>query len=218
MLIYNKSLPYADRLIKKNLNKGSLLDVGGAELPSRAESLAEILDSVTIMDIKKPERKSGKKISFIKASIENTPDEGLKGKFDNILLSNVLEHLNHPGGALANCREMLGSGGKLHILSPNCESLNRRIGVLMGEMDNLRYIPETEKAMGHVRTLTVDDIRDFLENAGLKIEIRRGLFLKPVPTYEMIKWPGKRIDAFFRIASELPPELCHEVYFMARKA
>ena len=136
--------------------------------------------------------------------------------FDHILMSNVLEHLDDPLSALKKATELLSKNGNLHILTPNCESLNRRIGVLMGAMDHIRVIPPNEVAIGHVQTFTVADMRDLLHRSGFTIRECRGVLLKPVPTPEMIQWSEERIKAFFEIASEVPAELCHEVYFRAK--
>jgi hypothetical protein len=95
--------------------------------------------------------------------------------------------------------------------------LNRRIGLLMGVLKTIRDISEAEVRMGHRHALSVADVRGMIRGAGLELRECRGVFLKPVPTPEMAAWPAERRAAFFQIAPDVPPELCHEVYIMAER-
>jgi SAM-dependent methyltransferase len=47
--------------------------------------------------------------------------------FDAIVMSNVIEHLANPGETLAECRRLLRPGGRLVIITPNFESLGRKL-------------------------------------------------------------------------------------------
>ena len=52
-----------------------------------------------------------------------TPDKSL----DLIILNNVLEHLPDPGAILSRYRRCLRPGGRLIVVTPNADSLSRRI-------------------------------------------------------------------------------------------
>ena len=199
-----------DRLV----GGGRLLDVGGSECPQRANELAGAVDEVVILDMQPPIAELGDDVRFMQLPAEDV-SPGRCGFFEHILLSNLLEHLDDPGSVLPLMKGLLAPGGSIHILSPNCESLNRRIGVRMGVLASIREIPECEVLLGHKHALSVADVSEMIAGAGLEEVECRGVFLKPVPTPEMIQWPDARIDAFFDIAAEIPPELCHEVYFRA---
>lgn len=217
MRIYSLSTSYTNRLLLEKIKGGKILDVGGAYCPQRIEFLAANLPDAefAMLDIADPIRPIDKKISFFKMPLEEaTP--GKTGLFDHIILSNVLEHLDSPDIALKICASLLEKNGMIHILSPNCESLNRRIGLIMGKLSSIREIPEKEKEIGHKHAMSVQDIIDYIKDAGLVLEEHFGTLLKPVPTPEMIEWPPERIDAFFKIAPSVQPDLCHEVYFRAR--
>lgn len=214
MQIYEKSVHFSNALLKRKMIGGRVLDVGGAEYALRANEISENVDEVVILDIKPPELGLAGKVAFFELPVEKlTPDT--LGYFDHILMSNVLEHLENPWEVVKKCAAVLSEKGNIHILSPNCESLNRRIGVIMGLLKSLREIPEKEVRIGHVHALSVQDIKDMLEQVALELAEVLGVFLKPVPTPEMITWPEERIRAFFEIAPQVPPELCHEVYFRA---
>lgn len=177
--------------------------------------MSEQVDEVVLVDLKRPNREIKGNVGVVVQAIE-TVDESL-GVFDHTIMSNVLEHLDDPFLGLRAAAERLAQNGQMHILSPNCETLNRRIGLLMGAIDSLREIPEKEKAIGHKHMMTIGDIKDMLKKADLSLMECRGVFLKPVPTPEMIEWPEERIKAYFDIAEQIPPELCHEVYFRAAR-
>jgi len=216
--IYNISTSYTNSLLLEKIDGGRVLDVGGSEYPMRANLIAENVkgSEVTMLDMTEPRQILSEKLSFIKMPLEDASPSVL-GTFRHILLSNVLEHLVSPANGLKVCAGILEDGGCVHILSPNCESLNRRIGLIMGEMSSIRDISPNEVAMGHLHALNVQDVLDAISDAGLVIEEYFGVLLKPLPTPEMITWPEKRIDAFFKIAPSVSSELCHEVYFRARK-
>ncbi|NQZ57774.1 MAG: class I SAM-dependent methyltransferase [Lentisphaeraceae bacterium] len=217
MQIYNISIAYSNRILKENISGGRVLDVGGAAgTPLRANFLAEFADEVVIVDPASPRQVMNNSVSHVAVLVEDL-DVNECGLFDHIVLSNVLEHMHQPQPALDTVAKLLKPCGSIHILTPNCESLNRRIGVHMGAMEHIRVIPPNEVAIGHVQTFTVSDMRNLIQQAGLKVRACQGVLLKPVPTPEMIEWPEERIKAFFDIAQEVPVELCHEVYFQAQK-
>ena len=213
MEMYRKSIPFSNRLLREHIKGGTLLDVGGAECAWRANELADQVDRVVLLDVKDPVHVLKKNVDFLKLPIEEITAE--HGTFRHVLLSNLLEHLHEPKLALEAVEKVLDEGGAIHILQPNCESLNRRVGVKMGILKDIREIPPNEVEMGHVRALSVSDIKEMLKEVGLELCACRGVFLKPVPTPEMVAWPEVRIKAYFELGAEFPPEWCHEVYFRA---
>jgi len=216
MQIYLKSIPYSMKLLTDSIKSGRVLDVGGAELPARANTISNTVEEVILLDVQKPIHPINENVTFLQAAVETLNPEK-HGLFDHVILSNVLEHLDKPLTGFMAAASVLNNGGSVHILSPNCDSLNRRIGFLMGKLPAMRYIPEKEIAMGHKHALNVEDIISMIKTANLQLQECRGVFLKPVPTPEMIAWSEDRIKAFFDVATDIPPELCHEVYFKALK-
>jgi len=215
MEIYLKSVPVTNRLLKSRIAGGRVLDVGGAPMPSRGTSLLANGCDVTIADPDEPKAPMDPGVRHLRMRVEDLTTA--LGLYDHIVLSNVLEHVESPLVAVRACMRVLEHGGQCHVLTPNCETLNRRIGVRMGILKSIREIPEKEVAIGHIHTFTVAEMRRLLEDGGLHVLECFGILLKLAPTPEMIKWPEERIQACFDIASEMPPEICHEVYFRAVK-
>jgi 2-polyprenyl-3-methyl-5-hydroxy-6-metoxy-1,4-benzoquinol methylase len=214
MQMYLKSVEWTNRLLVERIRAGRVLDVGGAHLPGRANLLAANgLDIVLVDPVSPPPGALRSGVRYLSKFVEDLDESD--GSFDHILLSNVLEHVDEPFRALRACRARLRSGGNLHLLVPNCESLNRRIGVAMGVLSSIREIPEKEIAMGHKCTFSVSELKTLIIDSGLRLRECFGTWIKPVPTPEMIRWPEARIRACFEIASSLPPEVCHEIYIRA---
>ncbi len=216
MQIYRTSVPYSNNMLRARMASGGrLLDIGGAANPARANALADLFSEVVIADCARPGAILRGNIRFLPCRVEDIGPE--LGGFEHILMSNILEHVAEPAAALRIAASVLATAGSLHILSPNCESLNRRIGVKMRVLKDVHEITPSEKAMGHLHALTVAEVKTMISGAGLVLHECEGVFLKPLPTPEMILWPAPRIKAFFDVAAEIPPELCHEVYFRCQK-
>jgi len=82
-------------------------------------------------------------------------DEGLslEGRFDAILMHNVVEHLAYPERVLAACAERLEPGGQLLVFTPNTASLSHRVfGRFWSGLHAPRHVllhrPSTIRAVG----------------------------------------------------------------------
>lgn len=89
----------------------------------------------------------------IKLDIEKDSPEKLLHSFDTIFSSNVFEHIQDDGEALINCFRILKKGGKLLLFVPAGPEI-------YGNLD---------KAMGHYRRYTKEDLSQKTKNAGFKI-------------------------------------------------
>jgi glycosyltransferase involved in cell wall biosynthesis len=78
----------------------------------------------------------------------------IQGKFDTVLMINVLEHLEHPQTALQNIHAALERKGRAIILVPQSQSL-------YGSLD---------KALDHQQRYSRKQLREFMESAGFTIE------------------------------------------------
>ncbi len=88
-----------------------------------------------------------------------------KEKFDTIVLSNVLEHIEDDGGAVRRFAQILAPGGKLLILVP-------ALPLLFGAMD---------EAVGHYRRYTMPALRAVLENNGFTVQLLEWMNLVGIP-------------------------------------
>ena len=83
------------------------------------------------------------------------------GEFDAVTLLDVIEHLRDYGAALASCRRVLKSGGKLFVITLNAHSLARP---LLGKRWAWYQDPT------HIHMFTPRMLREGLIQAGLEVE------------------------------------------------
>ena len=81
----------------------------------------------------------------------------LAGEFDTVLCLNVLETTQEPGRVLASLKSCLAQAGRIVVLVPAGKNL-------YGSLD---------KAMGHIRRFSEDEVKLLLENAGFTLEASR---------------------------------------------
>ncbi len=86
-------------------------------------------------------------------------------RFDSIVLSNVLEHIEDDAGAVRRFAQILSPGGKLIILVP-------ALPLLFGAMD---------EAVGHFRRYTMPALRDVLEANGFDVHRLEWMNLVGIP-------------------------------------
>ena len=89
------------------------------------------------------------------------------GKFDFVLMCEVIEHLElNAVDALNFLRNFLGNGGYLIVQTPNALCLDRRLQILFGA--NYYFIMEKlKKGSGHLKEYTIKEMEDSGNKAGL---------------------------------------------------
>lgn len=114
---------------------------------------------------------------FAKFKVAKFPGESVNGKFDLVILTEVIEHLRDDKLALEKIFNMLKRGGVAIITTP---SLN-------APLYRLRYANGFDERVGHLRRYTVDSLSKKCESSGFeivetkKIEgiLRNYLFISP---------------------------------------
>jgi 2-polyprenyl-3-methyl-5-hydroxy-6-metoxy-1,4-benzoquinol methylase len=132
-------------------------------------------------------------------------------KFDNIIMARVLEHLDDPVSLLKRAAGWLNPGGQIHVVVPNAESLNRKLGLAMGLIQRLDELTERDHKAGHVRVYRRDALVAHVREAGLRVVALTGTYLKPLSNAQMINWQPDLIWGFFELSDELP-QYCTEIY------
>lgn len=93
------------------------------------------------------------------------------GRFDLVLLTDVLEHLPNPQSMLLLAREFLKPGGAVVISVPNVAHWSVRLCLLRGKFD---YLDWGIMDATHLRWFTFDSIRSLLDSAGFEVVECRG--------------------------------------------
>jgi 2-polyprenyl-3-methyl-5-hydroxy-6-metoxy-1,4-benzoquinol methylase len=108
--------------------------------------------------------------------------ERVVGKYDVVILGDILEHLVEPGEVLSSLKENLNNDGYIVISIPNIVNIYPRLKILFG------YFDYEEKGIfdrTHLRFFTKKSFKKLIKNSGYKIE---KIEYTPIPFY--IKFPN----------------------------
>jgi 2-polyprenyl-3-methyl-5-hydroxy-6-metoxy-1,4-benzoquinol methylase len=131
-------------------------------------------------------------------------------RFDAVVLSCILEHLDDPAGLLRRAAAWLSPRGVVAAVVPNAGSVHRRAGVHMGLLPRLDALGEADDALDHKRVYTHDTLRAEFASAGLDARTG-GILFKPLPNDRMQALPPALLDAYEAMGRELP-DLAAEIY------
>ena len=139
-------------------------------------------------------------------------------QYDTILLSHVLEHVADPVEILKLCSSWLKPDGKILSAVPNSDSIHRQAAVLMGILQRVDELGETDHRNGHRRVYNLERFQADFRAAGLTVVKAGGYWLKSLTKaqLEQITTPEMQ-QAFFKLG-ESYPEIAGEIYVVAAKA
>lgn len=137
-----------------------------------------------------------------------------KKRYDDIIMARILEHIQNPIMVLKKVSNWLKPKGRIHIIVPNANSLNRRIGQAMGMIKKRTDLDKHDLEAGHRRVYTRSLMERHLNLAKLEVVFETGIFLKPLSNKQMLLWPKEIIDALFIVGKDFP-EICTEIYYVA---
>jgi hypothetical protein len=100
----------------------------------------------------------------------------------------------------------LEPGGKLFVAVPNGKSLNRRIGLAMGKINNLYDLNANDVAMGHQRQYCVDTLTADLASSGYQLTHIEGIYLKPLPlpVLQSMEDAAENFQALLQVGIDFP--------------
>lgn len=129
--------------------------------------------------------------------------------FDVIVMGFILEHVDDPDLILKRYRHYLKPDGRLYITVPNAKSLNRRLGLELGIIDDIYSLNANDLALGHQRQYCRDTLHTALQQAGYAITYEEGIYLKPLPLGVLKTLPDMQgnLQAMLRVGIEFP-DLC----------
>ena len=140
--------------------------------------------------------------------------------FDDILVTNSLEHVDDPVKLLCHMKKFLKPTGKLHITVPNAMSIHRILGKEMNMLESEDSLNSYDIEVGHQRVYNLELLKNHVYQAGFKVVDSDGIILKPLSDSQMntiINIYGKEImEGLFAVGRRLP-ELAAEIYFCCKK-
>ena len=142
-------------------------------------------------------------IDVVEAYFENFETDE---QFDVVLMGFVLEHVDDPGLVLERFRRFLKPGGRVFIAVPNAKSMNRRLGLAMGKIDDIYSLNENDLKLGHQRQFCLDTLRDLVAQCGYDCVWEEGIYLKPLPLGYMQSMPefDENLQAMLEVGVDFP--------------
>ncbi len=213
--------PYMLRAFEPFLRPGSLLELGCFR-GDFTRRLRERFDDVTCVEaaseaLAEARARLGDTVQWINARFE---DVQLPRRYDNVVLTHVLEHLDDPVGVLRRINdEWLAEGGRLFLVCPNANAASRQIAVKMGLIDHNAAVTPAEAAHGHRVTYTHDTLERDATAAGLRVVHRSGVFFKALANFQWDRLLQTDIvspaylDGCYALGQQYP-ELCASIFLL----
>lgn len=180
--------PFLLRAFEPFLLTGTCLELGSHKgdftrrLMPFFDSLAITCVEASSDAIRSAQQKLGDRVSFIAGTFETID---LPQRYDNIVMTHVLEHLDDPVGVLKRIKnEWLAPGGRLFLACPNANAPSRQIAVKMGLITHNAAVTPAEAAHGHRCTYALDTLEREAVAAGLTVTHRSGIFFKALANFQ----------------------------------
>lgn len=158
---------------------------------------------------------NGKNVTTFNSLFEEfTPPSGLK--FNTVVATHVLEHVDDPIRVLQRCREWLAPDGIVLIIVPNANSIHRQLAVMMGIQKTIYDFSPRDREVGHQRVYDMAMMRGDIANAGFEITFERGLSLKALPNGMMTEFSDSLLKALVDISDDMPSEWMANIAFVVR--
>lgn len=209
------SILYSFQIAKRHMQGRSLLEMGPAE-GVMTEQLATLDLKMTLVE-GSARFCEDLAVRFPDAVVEHALFEEFDPaeRFDNIVLGHVLEHVQDPVDILARARGWLAPGGRIFGAVPNARSLHRQAAVMMGMLSAEDALNDTDRHHGHRRVFTPETFRQAFLQAGLRIDLFGGYWMKPVSNAQIeADWTPQMVEAFMALG-ERYPDIAGEVYVLA---
>ena len=164
--------------------------------------------------------KVGNKVEFINSTFETVT---LPRRYENIVLTHVLEHLDDPVLVLKRINdEWLSDDGRFFLVCPNANAPSRQIAVKMGLISHNSAVTPAEAEHGHRCTYTLDTLERDAVAAGLKVVHRSGIFFKALANFQWDRLlqtdiiSNEYLDGCYKLGQQYP-DLCSSIFLMCER-
>lgn len=216
--------PFMIRSFVPFFKKGNILELGSfkGDFTKRLLPYFEDITCVEVSDmaIETARKELGNKVKFIEASFETAT---LNNKYNNIVLTHVLEHIDDPVAVLKRINnEWLADDGRFFLVCPNANAPSRQIAVKMGLITHNSAITPAEAEHGHKITYTLDTLERDAKAAGLNVIYRSGIFFKALANFQWDRLLNTDIiskeylEGCYQLGQQYP-DLCSSIFLMCEK-
>ncbi|RYG38463.1 MAG: class I SAM-dependent methyltransferase [Burkholderiales bacterium] len=213
--------PFMMRSFEPFFRPGNLLEMGCYKGDFTLR-LAQRFDDVTCVEasgdaLEVARSRLGDKASFVHDRFEHAR---LPKRYDNIVITHVLEHLDDPVAVLRRVNEeWLADGGRLFLVCPNANAPSRQIAVKMGLIEHNAAVTPAEAEHGHRVTYSLDTLERVAARSGLRVIHRNGIFFKAFANFQWdrilktdIVSPAY-LEGCFALGQQYP-DLCASIFLL----
>lgn len=203
---------------------GNALELGSFK-GDFTKRLIDYFDDVTCVEasteaVASARSKFDSRVKFVKELFEKAT---LPGRYDNIILTHVLEHIDDPTTLLKRVNdEWLSDSGRFFLVCPNANAPSRQIAVKMGLISHNTAITPAEKEHGHRITYTLDTLERDAVAGGLKVIHRSGIFFKSLANFQWDRLLNtdiiseKYLEGCYQLGQQYP-DLCSSIFLLCEK-
>jgi len=203
---------------------GNLLELGSFR-GDFTKRLIPLFEDITCVEasseaVAVAKQQLGDRVKVVNALFENVV---LPSKYDNIILTHVLEHLDDPVHVLRRINEeWLSDKGGFFLVCPNANAPSRQISVKMGLISHNCAVTKAEAEHGHKITYTFDTLERDARGAGLKVVHRSGIFFKALANFQWDRLldtdiiSQEYLDGCYQLGQQYP-DLCSSIFLMCEK-
>lgn len=216
--------PYMIRSFEPFFRPGSLLELGSYQGQFTHRFLRHFTD-VTCVEASSEamavaKSKLGAQVKYVNALFEEVE---LPQRYNNIVLTHVLEHLDDPVRVLKRVNdEWLAEGGRFFLVCPNANAPSRQIAVKMGLISHNAAVTPAEAEHGHRITYSLDTLERDAVAAGLRVVYRSGIFFKALANFQwdrLLKTDiisPEYLDGCYALGQQYP-DLCSSIFLLCEK-
>lgn len=221
---YDVMHPFMLKSFTPFFRPGNLLELGSykGDFTKRFLPHFDDITCIEASDVAIAEAKAelGDQVKFINDQFETVD---LPTRYDNIVLTHVLEHLDDPVGVLRRINdEWLAEGGRFFLVCPNANAPSRQIAVKMGLITHNTAITPAEVAHGHRNTYTLDTLEREAVAAGLNVVHRSGVFFKALANFQWDRLlqtdiiSPEYLEGCYKLG-QIYPDLCSSIFLMCER-
>ena len=203
---------------------GTLLELGSFKGDFTKRFLPYFSDITCVeasdIAIEEARKKLGDKVKFVNSLFEKAT---LPKRYDNVVLTHVLEHLDDPVLVLKRINdEWLAESGLLFLVCPNANAPSRQIAVKMGLITHNSAVTPAEAKHGHHCTYTLDVLERDAVTAGLKVIHRSGIFFKALANFQWDRLlqtdiiSNEYLEGCYKLGQQYP-DLCSSIFLLCEQ-
>lgn len=216
--------PYMLKSFIPFFKEGNLLELGSfkGDFTKRLVPFFKDITCVEASDeaVEVAKKELGGALKYVNSLFETVV---LPTKYDNIILTHVLEHLDDPVAVMKRINdEWLSDQGRFFLVCPNANAPSRQIAVKMGLISHNSAITPAEKEHGHRITYTLDTLERDARAAGLRVVYRSGIFFKALANFQWDRLldtdivSREYLEGCYHLGQQYP-DLCSSIFLMCEK-